>query len=113
MIPCSYYFYQGLLFNQSVLFKAGIMAFVSGMTTGSFAAIIASLFPTQVRYSGIALSYNLAFAVFAGLSPLLATSLIQRTHNMMMPAFLMMIMAGVGFIASLFAKQIKNHIHID
>lgn len=113
LIPCSYYFYQGLLFNQSVLFKAVIMAFVSGMTTGSFAAIIASLFPTQVRYSGIALSYNLAFAVFAGLSPLLATSLIQRTHNMMMPAFLMMIMAGVGFIASLFAKQIKNHINID
>lgn len=47
-------------------------------------ALYLELFPTQVRYSGIAVSYNISFALFAGTAPLLA-KLMQG------PVFLIMI----------------------
>lgn len=109
LIPGSFFFYQGLLNHNNVILLSLIMAIISGMTTGSFAAVVAKMFPTPVRYSGIGVSYNLAFAIFAGLSPLLTTSLIEKTHNMMVPAYLMMTIAFIGFLTSLFSTTLKEY----
>ena len=38
-------------------------------------AVCADLFPTRIRFSGVALSYNLSFTVFSGLAPVTATLL--------------------------------------
>jgi MFS transporter, MHS family, proline/betaine transporter len=46
---------------------------------GPFPATVSELFPVTVRFSGIALSYNLASAVFAGTAPLIATALVKAT----------------------------------
>ncbi len=46
---------------------------------GSFAYLLAGLFPTRVRFSGVALSLNLGFTLLSGLGPLAANALIGAT----------------------------------
>ena len=41
-------------------------------------AVLSGLFPVEIRYSGVALSYNLAY-VLAGLAPLVAASIVAAT----------------------------------
>ena len=50
-----------------------ISATIMGLVWGTIPSLLAQLFPTQFRYSGIAVSYNIGFALFAGLTPLIAS----------------------------------------
>ena len=45
---------------------------------GAFASTLSELFSTPVRNSGLGLAYNLGFALFCSVTPLVMTSLIQR-----------------------------------
>lgn len=49
---------------------------VQGMCYGPIAAYVSELFPPQVRYSGASAGYQLAAALGAGLSPMIASALI-------------------------------------
>ncbi|AAU26554.1 TPA: MHS family MFS transporter [Legionella pneumophila] len=49
--------------------------------------IIAEMFPTSVRASGISISYNIGQALFGGTMPLVAFSLIELSSNKMAPAW--------------------------
>jgi len=69
---------------------------VGGLTNGTFAVLLTDLFPTRIRFSGVALAFNISFTVFSGMSPLFATSLIKSTGNASSPAFLIM---GGGVLA--------------
>jgi MFS family permease len=60
-----------------------LMSFMSGPTP----AMIARLFPTRVRTTGMAIAYNVAVTVFGGLSPLTVTWLIGATGSQMVPAY--------------------------
>jgi len=68
------------------------------MYTGSFSAYLAKLFPVNVRFSGVAASYNLAFAIFGGLSPLVATQLIQTLHHPIAPSYIFITSAILGLM---------------
>lgn len=43
-------------------------------------AVLAELFPTSIRFTGVALSYNLSAAIFGGTAPIVSTFLIHRTE---------------------------------
>ena len=45
-------------------------------------AALSELLPTEVRYTGIALGTNVAFAIFGGTAPLVATWLIKATGDL-------------------------------
>jgi len=49
-----------------------------GLTYGPLGTILSELFPTQVRYSGSSISFNLAGILGASLAPLIATWLANR-----------------------------------
>ena len=57
---------------------AGLSA---GLTNGSFAVLLTDLFPTRIRFTGVALVFNVSFTIFSGTAPLVATSLI-REHGL-------------------------------
>ena len=69
-----------------LLVLAGLAA---GLVNGTFAVLLTDLFPTRVRFSGVALCFNVAFTIFSGTSPLVATALIQRSGLVTAPAFVM------------------------
>jgi MHS family proline/betaine transporter-like MFS transporter len=69
------------------------------LINGTFAVLLTGLFPTRVRFSGVALGFNIAFTIFSGTAPLVATTLIRSTGLSAAPAFVM-IVCGVLTLAS-------------
>ena len=84
-------FYRALLGHTSHLLPWFILiSLVNALITGAFPSLIVELFPTNVRYSGVALSYNLGYAIFAGLTPVCVTLLIHYTGDLSSPAWWLM-----------------------
>ena len=93
-----------LLTQHHMTYVIGVMIMFSlcgACIIGVYPATIIELFPTQIRYTGTAVAYNIAFAVFGGLSPLLATYLIHQTNNILSPSFYLIISALACFLAAL------------
>ena len=63
-----------------------LAAVVGALVNGTFAFITADLFPTRVRYTGVAAVQNISQTVFGGTAPLVATTLI-RTMGLAAPAW--------------------------
>jgi MHS family proline/betaine transporter-like MFS transporter len=63
--------------------------------------VVAHLFPTRVRYTGVALAYNVSFTAFSGTAPLLATVAISATGSAVAPALVMGSSAALALLGSL------------
>jgi MHS family proline/betaine transporter-like MFS transporter len=79
---------------------------------GVFGAVVADLFPTHVRYSGIALAYNISFTAFSGNAPLLATIAISATGSAAAPALVMAGCAALTLFGSLWIGQHGGRVEI-
>lgn len=71
-----------------------------------YPSVLVELFPVSIRYTGIAISYNLAFAFFGGLTPFITTYLIQSLNNNLAPSFYLTLSAILCFIALLTIKKL-------
>ena len=83
---------------------------VAALVNGSFAVLLTDLFPTRVRFSGVALGFNIAFTAFSGTAPLVATTLIRSTGFNTAPA---LVMVGCGLITlagSLWLSRAGGHV---
>lgn len=75
------------------------------MNDGTLACFLAETFPTSVRYSGFALSFNLANTLFGGTAPFICTWLIKSTGNPFAPAWYLVGAAAVSLVAILASKS--------
>lgn len=85
-----------LLVKGAVVFIAGGLV---GMLAGPGPAMLAEMFPTRVRYTGLGLAYSLSNAIFSGCAGLIITGLIKQTGNLDIPAYYVMATAVVSVIA--------------
>ncbi len=70
------------------LFEAQLIALtLMGLLAGPGPGMLADLFPTSIRSTGMAISYNVAVTLFGGFAPLAMTWMIHLTHNNLVPAF--------------------------
>jgi len=92
--------------ESQVLPAMVVISLVAAAAWAVGTAVLSAIFPTDVRYSGIAFVYNLGFAVIGGLTPLTATWLIGTTGSIMPPAWLLAGFALLGAIGVLFARII-------
>jgi MHS family proline/betaine transporter-like MFS transporter len=74
------------------------------MNDGTLACFLAEIFPTRVRYSGFALSFNLANTIFGGTAPFVCTWLIKTTGNPFAPAWYLVVAAAVSLVAILCSR---------
>lgn len=58
----------------------------------------AELFPAAVRYTGAALGYNIAYAVFGGSAPFVSQYLVLLTDAKLAPAFYLVVLALLALI---------------
>ncbi|GGJ99753.1 MFS transporter [Pseudomonas matsuisoli] len=65
------------------------------------AALLSEQFPTRVRYTASAFTYNVAYTIFGGTAPLVATWLIDVTGNRMSPAFYLIVIALLAMIGGM------------
>ncbi|MET7337929.1 MFS transporter [Nonomuraea sp. NPDC005650] len=74
-----------------IFLMLGVMRLATSGTYGPMAAILAEMFPPQVRYTGISLAYQGAGAIFGGLSPLAATALVGAVGGAAWPAVTLLV----------------------
>lgn len=86
---------------------AGLAA---GLTNGSFAVLLTDLFPTRVRFTGVALVFNVSFTIFSGTAPLVATTLISETGQSTSPAYMMMGSAVLALLGSLWVDRFGGNV---
>ena len=72
---------------------------------GTLATFLAESFPTEVRYTGFALSFNTANALLGGTAPTIATALIQYTGSSLAPAYYLAFIAFLALTAMLAIPQ--------
>lgn len=94
--------------NLNLLFvMAGIVA---SLVNGTMAGVVADLFPTRIRFSGVAVSFNLAFSIFSGIAPLTAAELVKVLGSPTAPAYFMCLCGAITFLGSLFLRRYDGRI---
>lgn len=71
----------------------------------TISATFPAMFPTQVRYAGFAISYNVATAAFGGTAPLVNEAVVNDTGWNLFPAVYMMGACAIGMVALIFLKE--------
>jgi MFS transporter, MHS family, proline/betaine transporter len=97
--------------NLNLLFvMAGAVA---ALVNGTMAGVVADLFPTRIRFSGVAVSFNLAFSIFSGIAPLAAVELVKVLASPTGPAYYMCLCGAITFVGSLFLRRYEGHIGLS
>ena len=76
-----------------------VMCLLLTINDGTLSSYLSETFPTEVRYSGFALSFNFANAIFGGSASFISIALIEATGNAIAPAWYMVAISVVAFIA--------------
>ncbi|MFC6010722.1 MFS transporter [Nocardia lasii] len=74
----------------------------------TISATFPAMFPTIVRFAGVAIGYNVATSLFGGTAPVINEALIGATGDTMIPAYYMFGACAVGLIASFFLIETKG-----
>ncbi|EFL20623.1 major facilitator family transporter [Streptomyces himastatinicus ATCC 53653] len=72
---------------------------VVGLMAGPGPAMLAEMFPTRVRYTGLGLAYALSNAVFSGCAGLIITEAVKRTGEADIPAYYVAATGALSVIA--------------
>ena len=75
---------------------------------GTISATFPAMFPTHVRYAGMAISYNVATAIFGGTALNVNEHFIGVTGDNLFPAFYMMGACVIGLISMFFLIETKG-----
>ena len=75
---------------------------------GTLATFLAESFPTNVRYSGFALSFNGANALLGGTTPFIVTWLIKVTGSPLAPAVYLTVIALIAMVAIFRSRAIHG-----
>ena len=85
-----------------------VLGAVYVLQLGTISATFPAMFPAHVRYAGMAISYNVATAVFGGTAPAANDMLIDLTGNTLVPAFYMMGACVIGMISLYFMIETRG-----
>ncbi|MDN7715850.1 MFS transporter [Burkholderia gladioli] len=77
----------------------GLLAITLSGYYGPFGAMIAELFPAQVRSTGLSLAYNVAVMLFGGFGQFIVTWLIKATGTPLAPTYYVMAGLALSVIA--------------
>lgn len=78
-----------------------------GLTFGPMSAVLPELFPTNVRYTGSGISYNVASILGAAVAPFIATALAAR-HGVGAVGIYLAVAAGVTLLALIAAPETRD-----
>ncbi|PAF47907.1 MFS transporter [Helicobacter sp. 12S02232-10] len=100
------YFYE--LYHQSQIQSVFFWYIISGIFAGvmNFTPLImVRIFPSNIRFSGLSFSYNLAYAIFGGFAPILVVSL--NAYNPIWIGYYLGFLGIVAVFVSLYLR-LKN-----
>jgi len=90
---------------QTLLLVQAIIGVLLSGYMGGLPALMAELFPTQLRTTGLSISYALSAAIFGGLAPFINAWLIEATGSKLAPSFYLMLAAAISLNALVAARR--------
>lgn len=98
----------GLALLSQVMLALGAVA--ANVVT---AVLLSEVFPTTVRYTASAVTYNISYAIFGGTAPFVATFLIAQTGNRLAPAIYLTVIAAGALIATWLLPETRHQVMDD
>lgn len=86
-----------------------VFALLIGASNSPIPTALAGLFPTEVRSTSLAISYNIAASIFGGFSPFVLTWLLHATGNSLMPAHYSAVFFALGLVGALMLSSKERH----
>ncbi|CNF46984.1 major facilitator transporter [Yersinia similis] len=99
-------FYHTNLTNPAQLFPHYMLAGFCVGIVGAVPYVMVRAFPAEVRFTGISFSYNVAYAIFGGLTPILVT--LWMKSSAMAPAYYMLVLSLVGLLLGIYLRNDIN-----
>ena len=84
---------------------------ITGLFVGTIAIVPivgVRAFPPRVRFSGLSFAYNMAYAVFGGLTPIIITTWLQK--DVLAPAHYVGALSVLGFVLGLVPFGARGHV---
>ncbi|RYX97056.1 MAG: MFS transporter [Comamonadaceae bacterium] len=104
----SYLFYTSLPGTPvSLVFHYGL----AGLFVGSIAMVPivgVRAFPAAVRFSGLSFAYNMSYAIFGGMTPIIITTWLQK--DVLAPAHYVAALAALGFVLGLVPMSSRGYV---
>ncbi len=88
--------YNGIVHQYYQWVAYFCLMFLGGGICALSPILVAENYPVSVRYSGTAFGYNMAFAIFGGLTPLVANILSYQRISSIAPAWLLLLASVFG-----------------
>ncbi|VVO72861.1 Proline/betaine transporter [Pseudomonas fluorescens] len=96
LLLTSWTFYHSLAAHPGWLFPLYSLTGLLVGTIGAVPYVMVKAFPPVVRFSGLSFSYNVAYAIFGGLTPMIVSLLLKESP--MGPAYYVAVLCGVGIV---------------
>jgi MFS family permease len=96
----SWAFYSQIKLHPDWLYPLYALAGLCVGVIGAVPSVMVRAFPAVVRFSGLSFSYNLAYAIFGGLTPM-AVSLMLK-WSPLGPAYYVLALCALGFVIGLY-----------
>jgi MFS family permease len=103
---CSWLFYQTLGTHPEMLFATYALVGFSVGIVGAVPYVLVRAFPAEVRFSGISFSYNVAYAIFGGLTPIFVTLIMKLTP--LAPAYYVLALSMIGLLLGIYLHRDLN-----
>ncbi|MDP5110531.1 MAG: MFS transporter [Rickettsiaceae bacterium] len=88
-----------------------IFSAIVGIYMGPIPTLLVELFPTRVRFTGVAISYNLSAAIFGGTAPMVGAALYKITGEQISLAYYLTALAFICLCTLYFYKETyKNNL---
>ena len=95
----TYAFYHSLAAGMDQLVPLYMLAGFAVGIVGAVPYVMVNAFPPVVRFSGLSFSYNVAYAIFGGLTPMLVT--LWMKNDVLAPSHYVVSLAALGFVLGL------------
>jgi MFS family permease len=100
---CTWVFYTTLAAHPGRLLPLYAVLGLSVGVVGVVPGVMVRAFPAAVRFSGISFSYNLAYAIFGGLTPIMVTLMLKNYP--LAPAYYVIALCALGVVIALVMKE--------
>jgi hypothetical protein len=100
LLASSWTFYHSLPTRPDLLFPLYALTGLCVGIVGAVPYVMVKAFPPVVRFSGLSFSYNVAYAIFGGLTPMVVTALLKVSP--MAPAYYVAGLCAVGLAVGVY-----------
>ncbi len=106
-IPISYY----LIGNGWVYLGANILALLEGISAMIVPFLLTQLFEAKIRLSGVAISYNIGFTIFGGMTPMMISAIIEAHGNpVLTPMVYLLVVTLLATCGTIYSSSLnKRH----